>query len=77
MTTIPKYINKKLDKLNNLIDEADLLKAEIESWAESKGIDTYSEEWYTAVIDESNSVSSIYKDGLIHFIENYSSKRSN
>lgn len=66
---IPKYINKKIDKLNSLLDEARAIKNEIENWAESKGADTSSYEWYAKAIDDCNDVKSIYKDGLAEYFE--------
>lgn len=69
---IPKYIDKKVDRLNSLLEQAYLLKAEIENWAESKGIDTYDEEWGKNVVDESSAVNGICKESLHEYIENKS-----
>lgn len=69
---IPKYISKKIDKLEALLNQAFELKSEIERWAEKKGIDTSSNEWYEKVVDDVSGVNGIYKDGLDELIENIS-----
>ncbi|MFG6344641.1 MAG: hypothetical protein K1W35_12945 [Lachnospiraceae bacterium] len=71
---IPKYIDKKIDRLNSMLDQAYLLKAEIEDWVESKGIDTYDTEWHKHVIDESSAVNGICKESLHEYIESLTLK---
>lgn len=61
---IPKYIGHKIDRLNALLENAFTLKNEIERWAESKNIDTSSNEYYENVIDDCSAVNGIIKDGL-------------
>ena len=61
---IPKYIEQKINRLNKLLGNAYTLKNEINEWAESKNIDTSSNEYYENVIDDCSSVSGIYKEGL-------------
>lgn len=68
---IPKYIDKKVDKLCLLLQQAHTLKTEIEQWAESKGADVYSEEWFENVIDESSAVNGICKESLHEYIERH------
>lgn len=67
---IPKYIDKKVDRLNELLRQAYFIKKEIECYAENKGIDTSDMEWYESVIDDSSSVSGICKEALHEYIEN-------
>lgn len=59
---IPKYIDKKIDKLNLLLEQAYSIKSDIERWAESKGIDTTDMDWHESVIDDTSSVSGICKE---------------
>ena len=33
---IPRYIDKKIDRLDSLLEQAYVLKSEIETWAEKK-----------------------------------------
>lgn len=68
MDKLPKYIEQKCDKLNKLLETADQLKNEIEKWAESKGIDTCSNDWDRECIDDCSAVKGIYKDGLLDLI---------
>lgn len=67
---IPKYIIKKIDRLELLLRQAFILKREIEKWAEKKGIDTSSNEWYENVVDEISGVNGIYKEGLDELLKN-------
>lgn len=67
---IPKYISKKIDKLEALLEQAFELKSEIERWAEKKGIDTSSNEWYDKVVDDSMGVNGICKESLLEYLEN-------
>lgn len=67
---IPKYIDKKVEKLNSLLEQAYSLKSEIEHWAESKGSDTSGMEWYESVVDESSAVSGICKEALFEYMKN-------
>lgn len=66
---IPKYINKKIDRLEALLEQAFELKSEIERWAEKKGIDTSSNEWYEKVVDDSMGVNGICKEYLIEYLK--------
>lgn len=68
---IPKYIDKKVDRLSELLSHAYSLKMEIENWAESKGIDTSDMEWHENVIDDSSAVSGICKESLREYMENH------
>lgn len=68
MDKLPKYIEKKCDKLNKLLESAGHLKNEIERWAESKGIDTCGNDWYRDVLDDFNEVKGICKDELLELI---------
>lgn len=61
---LPKYIENKIDHLNKMLERAYKLKTEIEDWAETKGIDTSSNEWYKNVVDECSTVNGIYKEEL-------------
>lgn len=67
---LPKYIEHKIDQLNKLLERAYKLKSEIERYAEGKGIDTSSNEWYKNVVDDCSSVSGIFKDGLEEILNN-------
>lgn len=67
---IPKYIIKKIDRLELLLRQAFQLKREIEKWAEKKGIDISSNEWYENVVDEISGVNGIYKEGLDELLKN-------
>lgn len=67
---IPRYIDKKIDRLNSLLDQAYRVKSEIETWAEKKGINTSDTDWYENVIDESSAVIGISKEGLYEHYEN-------
>lgn len=40
---LPKYIQKKIEKQNKLVYEANRLQLEIEEWCTKVGIDIYSE----------------------------------
>ena len=42
----------------------------IEKWAEKKGIDISSNEWYENVVDEISGVNGIYKEGLDELLKN-------
>lgn len=66
---IPKYINKKIDRMNNLIDQALSLRNEIESWAEDKGADISSMEWCEDVRDDCTSVTGISVDGMEEYFD--------
>ena len=44
---LPKYIQKKIEKQNNLVYEANRLQLEIEEWCTKVGIDIYSEKYNT------------------------------
>ena len=66
---IPKYIEKKIDKLNALLEQAHDIKIEIEKWAENNGVDTSDSEWYENVVNDCDSVSGISKDGLLEYIK--------
>jgi hypothetical protein len=70
MKKIPKYIEEKIDRLELLLEQAYKLKTEIERWAEKKGIDTSSDEWYDNVIDDVSGVNGIYKEELYELLEN-------
>lgn len=61
---MPKYIEQKIDRLNRMLEAANTLKIEIEKWAESKNIDTSSNEYYENVMDDCSAVNGIIKDGL-------------
>lgn len=67
---LPKYIENKIERLNKTLEKAYQLKNEIERWAETKGVDTSSNEWYKNVIDDCNAVSGIFKDGLEEILNN-------
>jgi cytidylate kinase len=67
---IPKYIDKKIDRLESLLEQAFELKSEIERWAEKKGIDTSDVEWYNNVVNDSIAVNGICKESLIEYLEN-------
>lgn len=67
---IPKHIENKIDQLNKTLEKAHQLKNEIEKWAERRGIDTSSNEWYEYVVDDCNSVGGIIKDGLEEILNN-------
>ena len=49
---IPKYINKKIDRINSLIEQAIALRDEVEQWAENNGADILSTDWYEIVRDD-------------------------
>ena len=66
---IPKYIDKKVEKLNSLLGQAYSLKSEIEHWAENKGANTSDAEWYESVVDESSAVSGICKEALFEYMQ--------
>lgn len=61
---LPKYIENKIEQLNKTLEKAHQLKNDIERWAEKRGADTSSDEWYKDVVDDCNSVSGIFKEGL-------------
>lgn len=67
---IPKYIDKKIDRLEELLEQAYELKSEIEKWAEKKGINTLDMEWYDNVVNNSIGVNGICKESLIKYLEN-------
>lgn len=67
---MPKYIENKIEHLNKTIEKAYQLKSDIEKWAEKKGVDTSSNEWYEDVVDDCNSVSGIYKEGFEEILNN-------
>lgn len=67
---IPKYIEHKIDRLNKLLDDAYMLKIEIESWAEKKNIDTNSEKWYNIVVNNCSAVSGLFKEEIKKMFEN-------
>ena len=67
---IPKYINNKISRMNNLIDQALSLRNEIERWAEIHGADLYSTEWYENVRDDCTSVTGISVDGMEKYFDN-------
>lgn len=69
---IPKYINKKIDKLNNLLEHAYSTKLEIELWAHNNGADIYSIEWCETVLDDISAVQGIYKEKFCEYMENIS-----
>lgn len=69
MKKIPKYINKKIDRLEKLLEQALSEKIEIEKWAEKNGIDTTSNEWYNKAIDDVSGINGIYKEGLFELLE--------
>lgn len=64
----PEYISKKIDRLNALLEQANILKLEIESWAKKKGADTSDAEWYESVMDDCSSVKGISKEGLRDYL---------
>ena len=66
---VPEYIERKIDSVNKFIDRANILKYEIIKWAEDNGADTDSEAWYESVIDETDVVSGIWKEGLRDYME--------
>ena len=67
---IPKYINNKINRMNNLIDQATSLRNEIEGWAEDKGADTSSMAWCEDVRDDCTSVTGISVDGIEEYFNN-------
>lgn len=67
---LPKTIINKIDQLNKTLEKAYRLKKDIEKWAEKRGIDTLSNEWYSYVIDDCSSVSGISKEGLEEILNN-------
>lgn len=67
---LPKTIKSKIDQLNKTLEKAQQLKNDIERWAEKRGIDTSSNEWYKDVIDDCSSVSGIFKEGLEEILNN-------
>lgn len=69
MDKLPKYIEQKCEKLNDLLTTARQLKNEIEKWAKSKGIDTCSSDWYDNVVDDFSAVSGIDKHELLNLIK--------
>ena len=50
---VPKYISKKCERLQSLCLNAHSLKLEIEKWCDKNGIDIYSSEWESEVLDNS------------------------
>lgn len=66
---IPKYIDKKVDRLEKLIDEAVKIKMEIECWADVHGAETESMEWYNEVCTDYFSVCGISKSALHDYME--------
>lgn len=67
---IPKYIEKKIDKLNTLLEQAYTIRTELSTWVEKKGGDTTSPEWYKNVVDECSAVNGICKESFYDYIEN-------
>lgn len=65
---IPKHINKKIDRLNALLEQAYTIKSEITTWTEKKGGDTTDMEWYENVIDECSAVNGICKESFYKYI---------
>jgi hypothetical protein len=66
---VPKYIKSKIERLDNLLLSANILRNEIESWAKNKGADTAGLEWYENVVDECSGCSGISLDGLEEYFE--------
>jgi hypothetical protein len=48
---IPKYILKKIDRLNKLLSDAEDLKIDIERWVEKNGGNTLDEEYRDWVVE--------------------------
>ncbi|GFI32835.1 hypothetical protein IMSAGC013_04242 [Lachnospiraceae bacterium] len=67
---LPKSIENKIDQLNKTLEKAHQLKNDIEKWAEKRGIDISSNEWYECVVNNCNSVSGIFKEGLEEIFNN-------
>lgn len=67
---IPKYIDQKIDRLYKHLRQANNLRYEIEAWAESRGIDTTTNEWYENVVDDCSAANGIFKDSLQELLEN-------
>lgn len=65
---LPKYISKKIVRLNSLLEQANSLKLETETWAKKKGADTSDAEWYESVMDDCSSVKGISKEGLCDYL---------
>lgn len=66
---LPKYIEKKIDRMERLIGEAITLKGEIEKWAVKKGIDIYSTDNHERVFFDGFGVCCIDKLGLLEMLE--------
>ena len=71
---IPKYVYDTVKRLNSLVDQADILKCQIETWAENHGADTSSIEWQETVRDDCNSVSGMFAEGINEYFDNLSNK---
>lgn len=67
---LSKSIENKIYQLNKTLEKAHRLKNEIEKWAEKRGIDTSSNEWYRDATDYCSSVSGISKEGLEEILTN-------
>ena len=67
---IPKYINKKIDRVNSLIEQAITLRDEIEQWAEKNGAETLSTDWYEIVRDDLTCATGISADGMEKYFNN-------
>lgn len=49
---LPKYIEKKCQRLSRLCTEANMLRIEVERWCEENDVDVWSDEWQERVKDE-------------------------
>lgn len=67
---IPKYINKKIDRINNLIEQAITLRDEVEQWAENNGAETLSTDWYEIVRDDCTCATGITVGGMEKYFNN-------
>lgn len=66
---IPKYIEKKIDRMEKLLMQANSIKYEIESWAEGKGADITSNDWYQLSVDGSAGVNGVSLEGMKEYFE--------
>lgn len=71
---VPKHIDKKIDRLNTLLERAYTIKSEITSWIEKQGGDTADMEWCENVIDECSTMNGICKDSFYEYIQNVQKK---
>lgn len=68
MEKLPKYIERKINRIDALSDEMKSLHYEVDQWLRSKGVDIYDSDFVEDCKDIFTQETSYYKEPLLKYI---------